>query len=187
MPRLLPLLSRIAFLPRKSLSACVLIFGLASVVLSLTGCSHYHLGTGAKLKFHTIFISPVASDIILPQARTLATARIREAFLRDPRVTVVDSPDVADAIVSVSLKSFGRESAVAKPDDTGLTRKFTLQLSAACSLRTKDGQTLLQEKRLRIQRDAYTDSGQLLAERDSLPLLLDSLAKDITHLVLDTW
>lgn len=153
----------------------------------LCGCANYRLGTGAPLKFRTLFIAVVESDIILPQTRVLATAKVKEAFIRDTRVSVVDDESKADAILVVRLRSYDREAVVARADDAGLARKFTLRLQALCTLRLRDGQTLLNEKPLRLQRDAYTDSGQLLSERETLPLLLDSLAKDAVRAALDTW
>ena len=167
-----------AFLPR--------ILALALLVL-LPGCSHYRLGTGAPPRFQNLYIAVVDSSIVLPQARTLATSRVREAFLRDGRVALADSADQADATLQITLRSYDREAVVARPNDAGLARKFTLRLGAVCTLRTRDGQTLLAEKPLRLQRDAYTDQGQLLAERETLPLLLDVLARDVVHLTLDTW
>lgn len=152
-----------------------------------TGCSHYRLGTGSKLKFSTLYIGTVQSDTVLPQARTIATTKLREAFVRDSRVAVVDSEALADATFLVRLRSYDREAVVARADDTGLARKFTLRLQAVCTLKTRDGQTLLNERTLRVQRDAYTDSGQLLAERETLPLLLDALAREAVNVALDTW
>jgi hypothetical protein len=38
-----------------------------------------------------------------------------------------------------------------------------------------------------VQREAFTDSGQLQSEYQTLPLLAESLAAKVTHAALDVW
>jgi outer membrane lipopolysaccharide assembly protein LptE/RlpB len=155
--------------------------------LLLPACTHYRLGTGGELAFHSLYVEPVASDALLPQSRALVGTQLREAFLRDGRVTLANSADAAGATLHVSLKSYDRQATVARADDTGLARKFALTLTAECTLRTRDGRVLFEKRIVRAQRDAYTDQGQLPAEYQTLPLLAETLAQNVTHAVLDVW
>jgi outer membrane lipopolysaccharide assembly protein LptE/RlpB len=155
--------------------------------LLLPACTHYRLGTGGELAFHSLYIEPVASEALLPQARALVGTQIREAFLHDGRVALVNSAEAAEATLHVSLKSYVREPTVARTDDTGLARKFALTLTAECTLRTRDGRVQFEKRAVRAQREDYTDSGQLPAEYQTLPLLAETLAQDIAHAVLDVW
>ena len=52
---------------------------------------------------------------------------------------------------------------------------------------TRDGKVLFEKRAMRAQRDAYTDQGQLQAEYQTLPLLAETLAQNVTHAVLDVW
>ena len=79
--------------------ACVVLLGLWS------GCSHYRLGTSTPLPFATLYVAPTTLKILLPQAQAITTAQIRAAFLRDSRVTLVNSPGAADAILEVASRS----------------------------------------------------------------------------------
>src|ERR1700710_508748 len=79
--------------------ACVACFGF----LLPAGCANYQLGTGAKLKFTTLFIAPVIGKTVIPQAQALVTTQLREAFIRDGRVALADSADAADAVLRISL------------------------------------------------------------------------------------
>lgn len=154
----------------------------------LGGCAGYQLGTGSAPKFSTLFIAPVASETLIPQAQVLVTTQLREAFGRDGRVTLVNSADAADAVLTVSLASYGREAVVARQDDTGLARRFDVTLQAKATLtdnRTK--QTLFAQRVLTARRGVFTDSGLVPAEYETLPLLAELLAKEATHAVLDTW
>lgn len=159
---------------------------MAAVLLS--ACANYKLGAGGTLKFSTLFVAPVTSEALLPQARVLVTTQIREALLRDGRVTLVDSADQADAVLTVSLHRYNRSVAVSRPDDTGLARRFDLTLEARATLtdnRTK--QPYFTQRQLEAKRGVFTDSGLVPSEYEALPLLAEILGKEAVHAVLDTW
>ena len=152
------------------------------------GCSHYQLGTDAKLAFRTLYVAPVENKTLLPQARELVSAQLREAFARDARVTLANSPESADATLTVVLTDYHREIATVREGDTGLARKFNLTLGAACSLRdNRAGKDLFTRRAVSVQRESFTDSGQLQSEYQALPLLAESLATKVTHAALDVW
>ena len=110
--------------------ACAVLLGLGS------GCSHYRLGTSTPLPFATLYVAPTTLKILLPQAQAITTAQIRAAFLRDSRVTLVNSPGTADAILEVEISDYRRDVATQRRDDTGLARKFTLNLITRCTLKS---------------------------------------------------
>ncbi len=156
--------------------------------LGLTACANYRLGTGTKLAFTTLYVAPATSDVLLPQARALVTTQVRDAFIRDGRITLVDSPDAADATLHLTLTSYGRDVAVVRPEDVGLARRLDLNLTASATLtdnRTK--QPLFDKRKLTVSRGVLVDGGQLQAEYQTLPLLAAKLADDTVHAVLDTW
>ena len=164
------------------------VFCLLAVVLGLTGCSHYQLGTGAAPAFTTLYVTPVANQTLLPQAQSIVSTQLREAFITDGRVTLVNSAAEADATLTVILHEYHREAVAARSDDTGLARKFTLTLGTTCTLRdNRRGQVLFAERAVAVHRDAFTDSGQLQSEYQALPLLAEALAQKVAHTVLDTW
>jgi hypothetical protein len=157
-------------------------------LLGLAGCAHYQLGTEGKLAFATLDVAPVANKTLLPQAQAIVSTQMREAFIRDARLTLVNSAAEADATLSVTLRDYHREIAAARADDTGLARKFTLTLATTCTLRdNRSGKVLFADRSVSVHRDAFTDSGQLQSEYQTLPLLAEALAQKIAHAVLDTW
>lgn len=165
---------------------CLLASGLA-VAFGVAACSHYQLGPGGTLGFHTLYVEPVANRTMLPQAREIVSTRLREAFARDGRVTLANTPAEADATLTVTIVDFHRDVAAVREGDTGLARKFDLTLGADCTLRRRDGTVLFANRRIDVQREAYTDSGQLQSEYQTVPLLADSLAAKVTHAALDVW
>jgi len=157
-------------------------------VLCFTGCASYRLGTGSTAKFTTLYLAPITSEALIPQAQALVTTQLREAFIHDGRVTLVNSPEAADAVLTVTLASYNRIAVVARPDDTGLARRFDVTLQARATLmdnRTK--QPYFSQRPLEAARGVFTDSGLVPSEYQALPLLAELLASETVHAVLDTW
>jgi len=164
------------------------LFCLVAAALLLTGCAAYRLGTGAQPKFATLFIAPVTTETLIPQVRELVTTQLREAFIKDGRVTLVDSPAAADAVLRIALTGYDRTVAVARQDDTGLARRFDVSLRAAATLTDQRTQQPFFTKRpLTAKRGVFTDSGLVPAEYEGMPLLAEQLASEAAHAVLDTW
>jgi hypothetical protein len=163
--------------------------GLLLGLTLLTACSHYRLGTGGgTLAFQTLYVAPVENKTLLPQAVALLSTALRDEFLHDGRVRLVNSPEQADATLSLTLTDYHRDVATVRPGDTGLARSFTLTLGAAATLHdNRAGRDLFTRRPIDAGRDAYTDSGQLQSEYQSLPLLAGALAKKISHTALDVW
>lgn len=160
---------------------------LAAAALLLSACAGYRLGTEGSLDFQTLYVAPVANDAIVPQAVALVSREIRAAFARDGRITLVDSPEDADAVLTVGLAGYGRTVTTAHPEDTGRARKFDLMLEAEILLdRPGSGEPLLQ-RRVAVTRQIFTDGGQLPAEYQALPHLAQQLADRVTHAALDVW
>jgi len=173
---------------RRLLPVAAILPFLSLALLTLPACSHYQLGTKAKLAFTTLYVAPVENRAMLPQAPAIFTTEIRDALLKDGRVTLVASPEAAEVTLRVTLTGYEREVAVASSADTGLTRKFALNLRAACTLTdNRTGKALFTNREIRVAQDAYTDSGQLQSEYQALPLLAGTLAGKVAHAVLDVW
>jgi hypothetical protein len=163
------------------------------------GCSHYQMGAGPATSFASIYIEPAKNKTTLAQSRELVSTMVREAFIRDGRVEVVDSRADADATLEVTLVKYRRDNAANREDDNGLARKFTLRLTASCSLRdNRSGRMLFDGRMIEVQREAFTDNGlglvpfgtsndQLQSEYNTLPLLAELLSDKVTHAVLDVW
>ena len=164
-----------------------ILLGLAVIGL-WSGCSNYRLGTEGNLTFQSLYVEPVINRTSLPQAHALVSTAIRAEFLRDGRLNLVNSPDEADATLSLTLMDYHREVATVRPGDTGLARTFALTLGANLTLRdNRTGKILFEKRPVKTSRDAYTDSGQLQAEYQTLPLLAEALGQRAAHAVLDVW
>jgi hypothetical protein len=171
---------------------------LASAFLA-QGCAHYKMGAGSDPSFGTLYIEPAKNKTMLAQSQPIISTFVREAFLRDGRVTVVDNSADADATLELTVVNYRREDAANREDDNGLARKFTLKLRVSCRLRdNRTGRMLFDGRIIEVQREAFVDNGlglvpfgtsndQLQSEYNTLPLLADALSDKVTHAVLDVW
>jgi outer membrane lipopolysaccharide assembly protein LptE/RlpB len=167
---------------------------LVAAALALTGCGTYRLGTGTEPAFHSLYVAPVTNDAGMPQAAALFSRELREAFLRDGRISLAASAEAADAVLEISLQSYSREATSALPQDTRLARKFDLELTALATLRVHEGKEIFRNRELNATRQVFTTatptgevSRQQQAEYNTQPLLARRLAEEAVHAVLNTW
>ena len=157
-------------------------------LLVCSGCANYQLGTGGKLTFRTLYVAPVINESNLPQGVAIISTQLREAFLSDSRIILVNTPEEADATLSVRLLKYGRSSKTFRRDDTGLARNFDVSVEAQASLRdNRDNHFIFENRKASASRETFGDSGQLQAEYNNVPLLGEILAKNIRSATLDTW
>jgi hypothetical protein len=176
-------------------SAVAVAIAVVLCVGVFSGCSHYRLGSGGTLPFRAIYIAPVENPAGIPQGAAVFSARLRDVFVRDGRLSVAGSPGDADVTLTVSLERFSRDMTTSRADDSGLARKFDLTVAAVCTLRgARDGRVYFEKRPVSATRQIFTtpspdarQSDQLQAEYNTMPLLASSLADSVSHAVLDVW
>jgi hypothetical protein len=161
----------------------------ASSPCFFSGCANYHLGTDSALSFSTIYVAPVVNETNLPQTVAIVSTQIREAFLKEPRVVLVNTPDEADVTLNVHLVKHSREGQTRLTSDTGLVRKFDVTLEAEATLHdNRSNKDIFKGRKLQAVRQVFTDGGQQLqAEYQNVPLLAESLAKSLVGATVDVW
>jgi hypothetical protein len=170
---------------------------LLAIVMMVSGCAHYQLGTSGHLAFTTLYVAPVVNQTTQPQLVAPMSVILRDAFNHDSRVELVNSPQGADATLQVVLVGYHREVAAVREQDTGLASKFRVTLSTRCTLIDNHAQrTFFSDRPISVTRDEFTDRGQphsslvsnqLQAEYNLVPLLGEALGHAVTHAVLDVW
>jgi len=157
-------------------------------VLLLSGCANYRLGTGGQVSFRTLYVAPVVNESNAPQTVAIVSTQLREAFLHDSRVILVNTAEEADATLTVHLLKYSREGQTRQTVDTGLVRKFDVTLNAEATLRdNRDNKLLFEKRKVQATRQVFVDSGQLQAEYQNIPLLAETLAKNVLGATLDVW
>lgn len=164
-------------------------FCLSSLLLGLTGCANYQLGTGADAKgFASIYIAPIKNEAASPQSVAILTREIRSAISTDGRSRLAQSPTQAEAVLEIRLADRDRSFTSVNPNDTALARKFDLTLTALVTLiDQRTGQAVFEDREIQVTRQIYVDGGQNPAEYQVMPQLAATLADRVVHSVLDVW
>ncbi len=172
----------------RSLSSVLALLLFGTCLFVAAGCANYRLGTGGQPSYRTLYVEPVANKTLLPQAQAIVSTRLREAFARDGRVSLVNSATDADATLTVVITEFHREIAAVREGDTGLARKFNETLGTTCTLREgRNGKVIFENRPISAMREVFTDSGQLQSEYQTIPLLAETLSAKVAHAALDVW
>ena len=177
----------------KSTRHLCLFLAAATVVLAVTGCANYRMGKPSDTPFRTVYIEPVANRSFAPQAQALVSTQVREHLMRDGRVRVV-GPDEADAILSITLTDYSRDASALRADDTALASKFTMAMTARCTLMdARNGRIYFRDRETNTETDGIFDIDEeltlqgLQSEFQTMPILTEKLARNISNLVLHTW
>lgn len=184
-------------MPRLVLPALLSAF----VLLISTACSNYRLGTGVERDFESIFIPPVETAGKLPQASAILTTRIRETFIRDGRIRVVNTAEDADVVLTVKVGDYSRRALTGTPGDSGLARSIGITLATTATLSDPAGEKVwFKDRAITVERQVFTDDGtpplsatflqpvqQTQAEYQLVPQLAEPLAERLMGAVLDTW
>ena len=173
----------------------------AFVLFFSAACSHYRLGTGVERDIETLFVPPVHTAGELPQASAILTTQIRETFIRDGRIRIVNTPEEADAILEVKVKRYSRRGLAGTPGDSGLARSMGISLETTATLSDPSGEKIwFADRPISTERQIFTDDGtpsgsgtflqpvqQTQAEYQLVPQLAEPLAESLLSAVLDTW
>ncbi len=184
-------------MPRFVIPALLAAFAL----FFASACSNYRLGTGVERDIEALFVAPVDTAGQLPQASAILTTHIRESFLRDGRIRLVNTPEEADAVLEVSVARYSRGALTTTPNDDGLARSMGITLATTATLRDPANEKVwFADRPVNIERQIYTDDGtppaapsflqpvqQTQAEFQLVPQLAEALADRLVSTVLDTW
>ena len=171
---------------------------VAALALLFSGCASYHLGSSAELPFKSIYVRPAANEGFAPQAQSVLSGQIREAFIRDGRLQLVADEAEADAVLEVTITDYSRSSAVRDSGDTVRATDFDLRLEASASLYDNAGGRYFFKGRQVSERGAayvgnpYSAAigdaqGFSQAEYQAMPRLTRGLARKIADEVLGAW
>ncbi|MFP6900939.1 MAG: LPS assembly lipoprotein LptE [Opitutales bacterium] len=168
--------------------------GLACVaqlaLILLSGCGHYALGPTGQPPFTTLYVETVTNDSLAPQAASLTSKALREAFLRDGRVKLVDSPVEAEATLSLRLINYRRSAASFRSDDTAQANSFKITLEGEASLTENrpGGKSLFEGRLVRgVARLAWDDPATSPDGRQSLVAASRDLSDETVSMTLDAW
>lgn len=160
--------------------------GLLGVVL-LGGCSHYQMGSGEKPPFDSVAVSVVQRETIVAQIVPEATAALRQAFQQTGGLSLLPE-EQADVTLSVRLVEYRRDEVARDPDDTRRAIAYELVLVAEADLIGSDGTVYFQNRRFFTAEPVFAFGQRLIqSEREAVPVIVESLARDLRDAVTGVW
>jgi hypothetical protein len=173
------------------------LISLALVLAAVAGCRSYQLGHPSELPFESIYIRPALNNSFAPQAQTLISSDMREAFIRDGRVKLVTNEVDADVVLLINMTDYERTPGARANDSTRKGFSFDITLNAMVSLYDQNkGRYLFQNELVDASATAYTENPYLpapniqtyhIAERQAMPNVSRLMAQKIADRILGVW
>ena len=148
------------------------------------GC-RYALGPAGKPSFDRLYVHVVQNDSLAPQAGPILSRVLREEIIRECRTRLVNSPEEADAILTVRLIDYDQIPEAYRSDDTARAVSFRLRLFTLAHLTSSSsGKSLLEEKLFSSNASTISSSlTEIPVSRQPMMATSRSLARKIAAFV----
>jgi len=162
------------------------IFALMTAMALLAGCAGYHLGpvNGAVAGAKSIEVLPFNNQTLQPRLGDAVTQALRERLQVDATYHLA-THGPGDVVVSGVITRYNREGLSYLNNDVTTTENYRVGIVARVVARDRTTDKVLLDKNV----SGYTliNVGTDLAdsERQSLPLLAEDLARNITQLLTE--
>ena len=171
---------------------------VASGSLFLVGCG-YSMSRLLPASYRTLYIEPFQNAIPItqetsertgffsniPQLTEKVTRGVIDRFLFDGTLRVTNSPEKADLRLNGKLLDFYRQ-ALRKQDDQGV-EEYRLNLTAAVTLRDRDGKLLLEDPNLVADTTYFLSGSQAKSETAAVDDLVTDFSRRIVEWVIEYW
>lgn len=156
--------------------------------LALTGCAGYKLGptnglpAGSRSVQVNVFHNKVLEE---PRLGEALTAALRKQLQQDGTFKV-DTRNEGDVVVNGTIVKYDRAGLSYQPQDILTPRDYRVTMWALVDARDRTtGKMLLNQRRIRGHTTVRVGNDLTTAERQSIPLVAEDLARNITALLAD--
>ena len=167
-------------MPRLDLIALALVAGL------LAGCAGYQLGpvNGAVAGEKSIEVVPFNNQTLQPRLGDAVTQALRERFQTDGTYHLA-TRNPGDIVVSGVITSYNREGLSYLNSDVTTTENYRVGVVAHVTVREQATGKLLLDKNINGYTLIHVGTDLADAERQSLPLLAQDLARNIAGVITE--
>jgi hypothetical protein len=155
----------------------------------LAGCAGYHLGPagGQTSGSRTVQVEPFVNKTLVPRLSDYVMISLRENLAQDGTYRV-DTHDDGDVILSGEITSYTRTAISVQSTDVLTAVDYEIVMTAQITARERKTGKIIYKKAVTGKTTLRAGADLNSAERESLPLLTDDLAKKATSLLVDgTW
>ncbi len=167
---------------RWMMAACV-------ATLAVGGCA-YRLGSiaGEELRgVRTVYVPVVKNETYEPNISVMVTDAIIQQFHRDGTLRVVREAG-ADSTLDVKLVEFDRRPQRSGRRDTRVTSEYRVELKAEATFKRRgEAEPIFKGRRFTGETEFFIGQDLQEAERQSMGLLAEDLARQIVSEVTEGW
>lgn len=163
----------------------IVCFGLLPL---LTGCVSYHLGNSSKPPFRTVYVAPVNNRSEANQVQNILWEQVCQALMESPSIELVSSPERADVVLEVTIRSFHQSVSSTSERDSVRAKSYWLSMTAECSLKNPAKNNYwIRNQAVSASVNAYIGSNFIESKYQSMPKLTSELARKIRNIMIDSW
>ena len=161
-------------------------WGILAALLLTTGCAGYRLGptAGFAAGRRSIRVLPFANNTLEPRLPESLNIALRESLQEDGTYRV-STRGAADLVLTGTLLKYERSGINYDPNDVLTAQDFELRLTAQVVATRADDAKVLFRRDVVGRTIVRLQGEQASAERRTLPLLTEDLARTITFLPAD--
>ncbi len=155
----------------------------------LAGCAGYHLGpvNGAVAGEKSIEVLPFNNQTLQPRLGDAVTQSLRERLQTDGTYHLA-THEPGDVVVSGVITRYNREGLSYLNNDVTTTENYRVGVVAQVIARDRNTGKVLLDKNVNGYTLIHVGTDLADSERQSLPLLAEDLARNITELLTEgTW
>jgi hypothetical protein len=159
------------------------------LVLLLGGCAGYHLGAtnGLRAGERSVQVNPFANQTLEPRLSDALVLSLRKNLQKDGTYRLNTSNE-GDIIVSGAIVGYDRIQVSFQPTDTLTAKQYRVVITAQVTARERTSGKVVLDRKVSGQSTLFVGPDLPSAERQTLPLVTDDLARNITGLLVDgTW
>jgi hypothetical protein len=164
-------------------------FAICVTVILSSGCAGYHLGpvNGAVAGEKSIEIIPFNNQTLQPRLGDAVTQALRERLQTDGTYRLA-TRNPGDVVVTGVITAYSRKGVSFLRTDVTTTENYRVGLTAHVTARERGTGRVLLDKDVNGYTLIQVGTDLADAERQSLPLLAEDLARNITQLLTEgTW
>jgi len=159
-------------------------FAICAAAILSAGCAGYHLGpvNGAVAGGKSIEIVPFNNQTLQPRLGDAVTQALRERMQTDGTYRLA-TRGPGDVVVTGVITSYKREGVSFLRSDVTTAENYRVDITAHVTVR--EGSKVLLDKNVNGYTLVQVGTDLTDAERQSLPLLAEDLARNITELLTE--
>ena len=159
---------------------------VSATVLFLTGCAGYHLGpvNGAVAGGKSIEVAPFNNQTLQPRLGDAVTQALRERLQTEGTYHLATrSP--GDVVITGVITRYERQGVSFSSSDVVTPQDYRVNITAQITARERDTGKVLLNKDVNGSSLVHVGGDLADAERQSLPILAEDLARNIAELLTE--